>query len=57
MKKMASRLFITTLIAVVISSNGADIQQKNSEPVAQVKTMFVLAHWTFIRVLPISVEL
>ena len=34
---MACGLFVTTLIAVVISTNGADIQQKNSEPVAQVK--------------------
>ena len=48
MSKMEFGLFLATLTAVVIFTSGADIQLKNSEPDAQLKTIFVLVHRTLL---------
>ena len=39
MKKMASGLFVTTLIAVAILTNGTNVQPKNSEASMEVKVL------------------
>ena len=42
---MASGLFFTTFIAVLISTGGGDTEQKNSESVTQVKLLiFLFSH-------------
>ena len=48
MKKMASGLFVTTLITVAILTNGANVQPKNSEASMEVKVLKMI-HLFFVQ--------